>query len=201
MTTMPDFTPPSKSFILAYLGSCLALILLGIGCFWLDTMLRTEQRRLAEWPSTQGILYLARVVRLPLRSDAGTTGDMQYRPEVAYAYTVDTKPYAGNRLAPITPETDSVEAAVDILVPLVPEIRSGATATPSAIEERCVLPIGRTVTVYYNPANPLDAMLDRTIPEHGWPLDRAGTLCFAGAGAGLFLLFKKPRPRALVPQT
>ncbi len=198
---MPDFTPPSKTFILAYLSSCLGLVLLGLGCFRLDAMLRTEQRRLEEWPSTQGTLYLARVVRQPAPPGTDSGNPIHFRPEVAYAYTVGTNPYAGDRLTLMTPETDSVEAAVDCLAPLVPEIRSEATASPSAMEERCVFPVGRTVTVYYNPADPADAMLDRTLPEHGWPLDRAGTICLAGAGAGLFLLFRKPKPRAPAPRT
>ena len=84
---MPDFTPPSRTFILAYLGSCLGLVLLGIGCFRLDAMLRTEQRRLEEWPSTQGTLYLARVVRQPAPPGTDSGNPIHFRPEVAYVVT------------------------------------------------------------------------------------------------------------------
>lgn len=113
----------------------------------------------AGWPSVPGTVLVS-TVQLRVGA-AGPEGGRSraYHPVVVYAYTVGGRPYQGQRIF----FGDSL-----------------GTGWPGPAQRTAArFPVGATVPVYYDPANPAQAVLERRAP--------ANWLLFAIAGA--ILLF------------
>ncbi len=96
-------------------------------------------------------------------------------PSVAYEYMLDGKTFCGKRIS---------------LAEVIPE---GEIET---IPNR--YPMGASVTVYYDPANPCQAVLERDLPaDFGKGL--AGVFGFIGGGVILALLILAKAPQMLAP--
>lgn len=158
--------------ILLYVGIFAAIM---VGVLVLAVVVKMREVRGAQsWRTTTG-----RVTRSEVR--AQTRRDMDDRertrsvPFVSYEYTAGGRRFSGNRisLAEIIPESD-IESTLDRY------------------------PVGREVTVYYNPANPKQAVLERDLPvDFGKGL--AGAFAFLGGGAVLVLLTVAKVPELLAP--
>jgi hypothetical protein len=97
-----------------------------------------EVQRAARWPSAQGRIVHARV-RAVRRKQADGSPTVANVPDVEYAYSVDGVEYTGKRIG-IGDDSSEVDAALDRYQ------------------------VGSTGPVYYNPANPREAMLERDPP-------------------------------------
>jgi hypothetical protein len=96
------------------------------------------------WPSTTGTVLSASIARSPRR---GTTGGGSFYPVVTYEYTVNGQRLMGNRIS--------------FGAQMGSGIRSWAESRAANY------PVGNPVPVYYNPANPTDAVLERSA-SGGW---------------------------------
>jgi hypothetical protein len=101
-----------------------------------------QARRVKKWPSTTGTIAISRVeARKRVLRDAGES-EFVNEPRVEYDYSIGKHKYRGKRI--------------------------GLAERISPMEIESVLaryPVGATVTVYYNPANHSDALLDRELPR------------------------------------
>ncbi len=107
-----------------------------------------QQRRAAGesagWPATQGKIVLSTVMTSTTRhrTDSGMWVERtSYFPKVRYEYSVLGKAYTGERIA--------FGAA------------KGHSAPADAEKVLARYPVGATVTVYYNPRDPAEAVLER----------------------------------------
>lgn len=95
-----------------------------------------EYQAVQRWPAVQGTIVDTSIDR---RSDEGNS--YSYSPVVVYHYSTNGSTYSGDRLMiGIQRSYDKREQAAEVLN---------------------AYPRGAAVTVYYNPANPADAVLDR----------------------------------------
>lgn len=100
-----------------------------------------EVRRASHWPSASGriISCKTRKVRIKRSGGAPSVGNV---PDITYTYTVDGVEHHGNRISigEIAPDSPEVEAALERYQ------------------------VGRTGPVFYNPAKPDEAVLERDAP-------------------------------------
>jgi len=99
---------------------------------------RRKVEQASNWPSTMGMVLMS---TLEARHDS--EGGYTYYPVVQYEYRVMGQPYQGNRIMP----GPSVGG-------------SGANKVVARY------PAGTQVTVYYDPNNPSDAVLERGMPVY-----------------------------------
>jgi hypothetical protein len=109
-----------------------AALLIGIGWFS-----RQKVKASQAWPSAPG-----RVTGSGVEESSGSEGGTVYRAAVHYAYTVGGQEYQNNRRVFGDSVSSSNRGAAE---------RTAARFVP-----------GSSVPVYYNPANPQDAVLERT---------------------------------------
>ena len=126
----------------------------GFGLLLVVLGIRTalQEYTATRWPRTQGVIQTAaiRVVRT-------SRGSISI-PEISYSYQVNGQPYGSNRV--------TFRFGTVLLLP------------PSAESVVDAYPEGTVVTVYYNPRNPSEAVL-----EPGRYLQNVG-----GVAVGLFVL-------------
>lgn len=103
--------------------------------------LHERARAIARWPAVRGRISAARVLEEPSRCGDGPT-TMLYRPDIRFEYQVAGRAYAAQRLQALGERAASWRSYAD-----------GVVAR---------YPVGREVLVYYDPANPHDATLERT---------------------------------------
>lgn len=115
--------------------------------------------RSSGWKETEG-----NIISTSIYED--TAGDeIRYRPQVAYWYSVDGRPRRGDQITFGSPDQSSREKANKLL---------------KRYEGK------DTVKVFYNPANPEEAVLDRALAFATW----IGLAVVAGAFAGaVYALF------------
>ena len=97
--------------------------------------MRRKVNQVSGWPSTQGVITSS-----TLESRSSEDGYTHY-PAVYYSYQVSGQAHKGNRIAP----------GVDV----------GGSGARKVIAR---YPMGAPVTVYYNPQNPADAVLEKQAP-------------------------------------
>lgn len=100
-------------------------------------MTYTERRDSKHWPSTQG-----KIIQVDLVPGSLPRGTPCYKVKVVYKYVVN-----GN-----------VYTSTDRIIDIEPCFSNRADAVSVANR---YLPEGKAVTVYYNPAHPLTALLER----------------------------------------
>lgn len=116
----------------------LAVLVIGIA---IERRARISRR----WPSAKGVILSSKILKeLSISSNSAqghhTVGDHQYKPEVAFEYTVFGMKYLSNKVSFADYSTNTTQHATEVT-------------------ER--YPEGKAVDVYYNPDNPEDAVLER----------------------------------------
>lgn len=158
--------------MLLYMGIFAAVV---IGVLGVAAVVKMREVRGAQsWQRTTGRVTRSEV-RAQKRRDMDEFEKTRSLPFVGYEYVVDGKRFSGNRisLAEIIPESD-IESTLDRY------------------------PVGAEVTVYYDPADPRKAVLERDLPvDFGKGL--AGAFAFFGGGAVLVLLTVAKVPELLAP--
>lgn len=119
----------------------------------------------AKWPSTS-----ARIVRSAVKSQKRQDSSVVNLPSIEYEFAIGGKSYRGSRISAVEKAADrDVKATLDRY------------------------PVGATAPVYYNPANPEEAVL-----EHDLPLPAAALYAIAGgifmAGLAAVLAFANVAP-------
>jgi hypothetical protein len=117
-----------------------------------------KARRARHWRQTTGRIISAEVKVTNVLSD----GDANIDVAATFAYTVHGRDYVGDRLALFTMQT-----------------RYSSKARAS--RERRRLPPGTEIPVWYDPANPADAVSNRDMPRGWWFAGVIGALMFFGA--------------------
>lgn len=97
---------------------------------------RRKMGEIAQWPSTGGV-----VQRSYLEERSDSEGGSTSYPVVQYAYKVGANAYQGSKIAP--------------------GMEVGGMGASKVIAK---YPVNALVTVYYNPANPSDAVLEKNAP-------------------------------------
>lgn len=135
-----------------------ALFLLGFGVFLVVFSLRSKKRAgdSQSWPSTTGRISSASIKESTSTDDDGSVS-VAFYPAVEYNYQVNDVRYTGRRLS-----FGGIQA------------RSSRKPAMAALER---YPEDAEVTVYYNPAKPEDAVLERKAGSFTW-----------GLAGGIFLL-------------
>lgn len=161
------------SVIAVFIGVA-GLFILGFGLWRLARGARTRG-----WATVPGTVLTSntiarRVKRLRSEDDPEDLPDTQilYLPEVKYTYTVGGREYTGDHVRLFELQVSNQEAA-----------RSVAARYP----------LGASVTVHYNPADPSQAVLEPGPGGSVWMILAAAIGCFlVSAGLGLFVrwLFK-----------
>jgi Protein of unknown function (DUF3592) len=152
-----------------YLFGAAAVMLVGLGLTGYGVVkylaLRDRLRETAHWLSVQGRVYASRVVQEESYSPGGDIGDpgqrtTVYLPEVRFEYRVADREYAAKQVQVGDPVQLSWPDAAERIV------RS--------------YPVGRDVTVYYDPADPNRAVLERKVAS-------GSALLLGIAGIGLLV--------------
>jgi hypothetical protein len=132
-------------------GGIFVLALLGLGAYLIFFSLRSKKK--AEdsqgWPSTNGTIVSAEVKRSVNRDEDGHES-YAYYPAVEYTYQCAGQTFTGKRLS---------------FGGLVAQKNPAAVQT--ALQK---YPAGGAVTVYYNPDNPSEAVLERQAGGVKWAL-------------------------------
>ncbi len=129
------------------------VLIFGAVAAWLLFTYFQQRRKAGEsagWPATQGKIVLSTVKASTTRhsTDSGMWVERtSYFPKVQYEYSVMGKTYTGGRIAFGASKGFSSRAGAEKVL------------------ER--YPVGATVTVYYNPDNPADAVLEREMRGGG----------------------------------
>lgn len=96
------------------------------------------------WPTAEATIESSQVISRRSSSTTGTRSGRRYNPEIRFEFTVDGKPYTGDRVSFRDDHYGKREPAAEIAARY---------------------PVGSTVTVYYPPENPAEAVLE---PTYDW---------------------------------
>ena len=135
----------------------MAVFGLGVVVVIQQQFLKKKMRASLDWPSTDG-----KVVRSQVVNKGGERGGgLTFLPDIEYQYQVKARRYKGK----------NVFLSYDV-----------ATGDRSRAEQRCAqYPVGREISVYYNPDNPADSCLERQADAPGYIHIIAGAFMFFGA--------------------
>jgi hypothetical protein len=166
-------TPKSVKavFMLVPLGIVgLGLLVLVIAALW-----RMEYEASADWHTTQGVVSRSDVIG---ESDLTRDHEAEYKIDFEYRYQVDNVLYTGERIY------FSFAALMDNA-----ETRSTHTAAEKLIKP---YPVGKTITVLYDPDDPHKAVLERRFDTSPFLLGLGGGMLAVviGLGAVIFGLFE-----------
>ena len=131
---------------------------------YIDTQSQASQ----DWPSTEGV-----VVASQIEEYRDADQEASYTPRIIYEYTVDGQRYASQQLK------FSIEQSYGT--------QNGANKILSGY------PIGKPVIVYYDPATPTNAVLDRSAPRIILWFVISGGLTLIGISTLLTALWHKLR--------
>ena len=118
----------------------------------------------SQWPSVQGQITYAHA------QSRKTNKGNQYLPNITYTYSINGKKYTGKRITASDEYQKTLMGAQDILK---------------------TYPVGGQVSVYYDPANPGESLLDRGRPKNVFVLIGGAVLCFFLAIAIVVSAMKK----------
>lgn len=99
------------------------------------------------WSSAYGVITESYVTS-ERKEESSKPDDFVYRPVLAYEYVVGGRRYAGSRIYFGALQKDKERAASE--------------------KKLTAYPVGAPVSVFYNPALPSDAVLERTSPQAGF---------------------------------
>ena len=139
---------------------------LGALLLWLGWRGQQKMKASMAWPYVLGKVVAASVRQVVERGDAQTRDITNYVPFVQYEYQVGGQNYQGNRLA---------------------FQEKGYNSHKKAFKLVAAYPAGNPVSVYYDPANPQNAVLERKAHGNNILLVVGGILVLAAIAS----LFKK----------
>ena len=142
----------------------LVFIAIGLGMLYYAHTMSTKAQQSLMWPSTEGVISHSAVLTQMRQASGTSSSPPTYKADVAYRYKVQGRDYSSERIS-----------LMDI---------SSTAGHAQGIVDR--YPDGASVTVYYNPGDPSDALLERGTTGGIGVLYMAGA---AFAGAGLLFLF------------
>jgi len=147
-----------------------------VGILLLATVVKMREVKAAQnWQTTHGKIIRSEVGSQKKR-DLDDRERVRSVPAVTYEYTINGKKFTCDRLS---------------LAEIIPESEIEATLAR--------YPLGAQVTVYYNPANPREALLERALPvDFGKGL--AGLFAIFGGGGLLALLVVGKVPELIAPR-
>ncbi|MBN1536535.1 MAG: DUF3592 domain-containing protein [Anaerolineales bacterium] len=133
----------SGMLIGAICGGGFILIFAGLGVFLIYSAIKGRQKagESQQWPSTAGQIAEARVTR-SMHTDSDGDTSYSYAPHVRYTYQVGGQEFTGDKITFGFTKTHSSES--------------------KAQQALSRFPLGGQVSVYYNPASPEEAVLERT---------------------------------------
>jgi hypothetical protein len=137
-----------------------AFFAVGVALVAWGTTLHERARTTARWPSVRGRVYLTRVLE-KVSDDVRDGGTRLFHPEVRYEYVVADRTYAARRLDLLDKWTSLRSYATDVIARY---------------------PEGSEVTVYYDTANPHDAVLERHQAPY-WAIGGIAVGCVMALGA------------------
>lgn len=117
----------------------LAVVIIAAAFWFSYNYNKKKNAAVANWSNTSGIITLATIVRQTER-DPDSVMSISFTPHVTYSFEALGQKLTGNRIAYKT---------------LVSKTQKHAQ---TVIE---TYPVGKTVTVYYDPKNPSDSVLER----------------------------------------
>lgn len=128
-------------------GGFFILILLVVGIILVVGNVRARKRADASqnWPNTTGRILLSETRTSQTRDDDGNLQAPAYFPYVEYDYILNGQVYKSHKLTFGSHET--------------------FTARATAASRLAPYPVGANVTLYYNPENPGDSVLERRAPK------------------------------------
>jgi hypothetical protein len=138
-------TGNARGAIMLMAALFLILAILGV---WLlaSTLLQQREARLSlTWPSTGGVVSKHQIEKEIQESDNGPD-TVSYEPVVTYSYRVGDRTYTSTRISSAAPWGYSFGSPED---------------AAKFLEQ---YPLGKRLTVYYNPDQPKRALLDRSAP-------------------------------------
>lgn len=141
----------------------LAFIATGAGILYYARSVSAKAQQSLSWPSTEGVISHSAVLR-EMQETSGSTRAATYKADVAYRYKVQGRDYSSERIT-----------LADY---------SSTTGRAQGIVNR--YPDSAAVTVYYNPDDPSDAVLER---DAGSGIRLLYLVGGAFAAGGAFLLF------------
>jgi hypothetical protein len=116
-------------------------------------------RRAASWPVVTG-----RITKSDIESETLRDGSVRNRPAVSFEFEVGGKRYQGSRV----------------------HVVDGAGNAGKPDETLVLYPVGASVPICYNPADPTEAALERNPPLRLWAMYAVvGAIFLAGVGAAL----------------
>ena len=148
------------------MATSLFAFVLGALLLWLGWRRQQKVKASMSWPYVLGKVVAASVRQVVERGDAQTRDITNYVPFVQYEYQVGGQNYQGNRLA---------------------FQEKGYTSHKKAFKLVADFPVGGPVSVYFDPANPQNAVLERKAHGNNFPLVVGGILVLAAISS----LFKK----------
>ncbi len=124
-------------------GGGIILLFAGVGVFLIYTSYKGRQKagESQKWPSTAGQIVEARVTR-SMHTDSDGDTSYSYAPYVRYTYQVAGQEFTGDKITFGFKQTHSQEQ--------------------KANQALARFPMGGQVSVYYDPTNPAEAVLERT---------------------------------------
>jgi len=140
-----------------FCGGFFFLLMLGVGVALLVSSERSQKKAGASqsWPSVLGVISSSDVAESASRDDDGHPRHFYY-PRIVYSYAVAGKTYTCQKIS-----------------------FGGVIGTGSAQPARAVTaryPVAAPVTVFYNPEDPADAVLERTLSKGGKAMKIAGII-------------------------
>ena len=116
----------------------LVFIAIGLGLLRYARSVSVKAQQSLSWPSTEGVISHSAML-LQMQQTSNSTNAATYKADVAYRYKVQGRDYSSGRIT-----------LVDF---------SSSAGRAQGIVNR--YPDGAPVTVYYNPVDPSDAVLER----------------------------------------
>jgi Protein of unknown function (DUF3592) len=111
----------------------LVFIAIGLGMLYYARTMSAKAQKSLSWPSTEGVISHSAVLR------QANSNDVTYKADVAYRYKVRGHDYSSERITLV-------------------DFSSGAGRAQGIVSR---YPDAAPVTVYYNPVDPADAVLER----------------------------------------
>jgi hypothetical protein len=138
------------AIVIISIGACLGLLFVGGGAFMIYLGRQGQKKADASqnWPSVNGTIQEVKAVKNYHTGAADDINVDTYSPKLRYSFTVEGTEYSSDRIAFGYGKTFTSESAALSSIPKYSQ--------------------GSLVTVYYNPENPNEAVLERRNERRVW---------------------------------
>lgn len=147
-------------------------LIVSVVFIWIGWGYYSKEQAAKSWTEAKGTIIESKVVGTN-RSKSGTSSKKMFKVGVTYDYEVGGQVHRGDQLG---------------------FMETRYSSQSRVAEEVKKYPVGETVTVYYNPADPQEACLDRSAGLVPWLMMGGGVLGML-VGGKLLMSFTKVRSR------